>query len=102
MNSSSAAGPARRFHIARWRMMLRGAVLGLACLLAALLPAARADAAVRIIRGPTPIEGGSAHGAGDITVMNERLAFALAIDSPPPYGVPRGALIDLVCLDRRG
>jgi hypothetical protein len=56
--------------------------------------AASAHAAVQVIVGPTPIEGGEAKSAGDITVVNEKLAFALAVTSPVPYGVPRGALID--------
>jgi len=54
-----------------------------------------ASAAVRVIVGPTPIPKGNARAAGDITVVNERLAFALAVESPAPYGVPRGALIDI-------
>jgi hypothetical protein len=53
-----------------------------------------AHAAVQVIVGPTPIEGGEAKSTGDITVVNEKLAFALAVTSPVPYGVPRGALID--------
>jgi hypothetical protein len=57
--------------------------------------AAAATAAVQVISGPTPIELGEARSAGDITVVNEKLAFALAVGSPVPYGVPRGALIDL-------
>jgi hypothetical protein len=52
-------------------------------------------AAVQVIVGPTPIPDGEATAARDITVMNEKLAFALAVDSPVPYGVPRGAIIDL-------
>lgn len=56
------------------------------------LPAA---AAVRIITGPTPIIDGDAKASGDITVVNQKLAFALAIESAPPYGVPRGALVDV-------
>ena len=63
--------------------------------LAVLAIAQPAGAAVRIVRGPTPIPGGDARSAGDLTVINEKLAFALAIQSPPPYGVPRGALVDL-------
>ena len=59
----------------------------------ALLPSARA--AVRVIEGPTPIPDGTATSRGDITVVNERLAFALAVKSPPPYGIPRGALVDV-------
>ncbi len=54
-----------------------------------------AGAAVRVIVGATPIPEGNARAAGDITVVNERLAFALAVESPVPYGVPRGALIDI-------
>ncbi len=50
---------------------------------------------MRVIHGPTPIPGGDARSAGDITVVNERLAFGLAVQSPAPYGVPRGALVDL-------
>jgi Carboxypeptidase regulatory-like domain len=52
-------------------------------------------AAVRVIRGPTPIPSGDARSAGDLTIMNEKLAFALAVQSPAPYGVPRGALVDI-------
>jgi hypothetical protein len=54
-----------------------------------------AHAAVQVIVGPTPIEDGEAKSAGDITVVNEKLAFALAVTSPVPYGVPRGAIIDV-------
>jgi hypothetical protein len=52
-------------------------------------------AAVQVIVGPTPIKDGEARSAGDITVTNEKLAFALAVESSVPYGVPRGAIIDL-------
>jgi hypothetical protein len=56
---------------------------------------ASAGAAVRVLVGPTPIQGGDARLGGDITVVNEKLAFALAVESPVPYGVPRGAIIDV-------
>jgi len=65
----------------------------LAALLLLILPAC-AGAAVRVIVGPTPIQNGEAKSAGDITVVNEKLAFALAVGSPVPYGVPRGAIVD--------
>jgi hypothetical protein len=52
-------------------------------------------AAVRVVSGPTPIPEGNAHGGGDLTVVNEKLAFALAVDTAAPYGVPRGALVAL-------
>ena len=54
-----------------------------------------ATAQVRVVTGPTPIPDGAARGAGDLTVINDKLAFALAIDSVVPYGVPRGALVDI-------
>ncbi|HXA36964.1 MAG TPA: hypothetical protein VNW26_11560, partial [Steroidobacteraceae bacterium] len=56
---------------------------------------ASAGAAVRVLVGPTPIQGGDARLGGDITIVNEKLAFALAVESPVPYGVPRGAIIDV-------
>ncbi|HEY1312813.1 MAG TPA: CehA/McbA family metallohydrolase [Steroidobacteraceae bacterium] len=70
---------------------MKSALLG--CLLTAFC--ASACAGVRVIVGPTPIKGGEAKSAGDITVVNEKLAFALAVQSPVPYGVPRGAIIDV-------
>src|SRR5450631_981719 len=73
-----------RVKIAAWLACLIG--LGLA---------AFAGAAVEIIVGPTPIQDGEAKSAGDITVVNEKLAFALAVSSPVPYGVPRGAIVDV-------
>jgi len=63
--------------------------------LLALAATARAPGEVRIVVGPTPIPAGSARAPGDLTVVNERLAFALAVESAAPYGVPRGALVDL-------
>jgi hypothetical protein len=58
------------------------------------LPAS-VGAAVQVMVGPTPIQDGEAKSAGDITVVNERLAFALAVGSLVPYGVPRGAIVDV-------
>jgi len=51
-------------------------------------------AGVRVLVGPTPIPDGEARSAGDITVLNDRLAFSLAVDSAVPFGLPRGALVD--------
>ena len=48
-----------------------------------------------MVSGATPIPGGNARAAGDLTVINDRLAFALAVSSPVPYGVPRGAIVDI-------
>lgn len=65
----------------------------IALMLACFLPGLGA-AAVQVIVGPTPIPDGEARAAGDITVMNAHLAFALAVETAVPYGIPRGALID--------
>jgi hypothetical protein len=65
------------------------AVLGLLC------PLATVSADVRVVQGRTPIQEGNARAAGDLTVINERLAFALAVETSAPYGVPRGAIIDI-------
>jgi Carboxypeptidase regulatory-like domain len=67
----------------------------LCCLLAAAALAGPAHAAVRIIHGPTPIPSGDARLPGDLTIVNEKLAFAIAVQSPAPYGVPRGAIVDI-------
>jgi hypothetical protein len=67
----------------------------LSILLASALPALTARAAVRVVIGPTPIVGGEARAAADLTVINEKLAFALAVQTAPPYGIPRGAVIDV-------
>jgi Carboxypeptidase regulatory-like domain len=61
---------------------------------AALFLAGGAHAAVRVIVGPTPIPGGQARSPGDITLMNGKLAVAIAVRTAPPWAVPRGALID--------
>jgi hypothetical protein len=67
----------------------------LLALLVAAVHSGPAHAVVQVLVGPTPIPDGEAVAAGDITVMNQRLAFALAVESPVPYGVPRGAIIDV-------
>jgi Carboxypeptidase regulatory-like domain len=73
--------------------------LTLLAALAALAPLRSAPAEVRVITGPTPIPRGNARAAGDLTVINEKLAFALAVESPAPYGVPRGALVAIAPVD---
>lgn len=65
-----------------------------AALVMAFLWALGAHAAVRVIVGPTPIPGGQAKARGDITLMNDRLAVAIAVQTAPPWAIPRGALID--------
>lgn len=60
-----------------------------------LLAHALAHADVQLVVGPTAIPGGNALDARDLTISNDRLAFALAVGTPVPYGVPRGAIVDL-------
>src|SRR5262249_19630808 len=78
--------PMRSLKTVLWR------IVAIAPFATAVVPAV---AAVTVVTGPTPIDRGDARAAGDITVFNEKLAFALAVQSPVPYGVPRGALVDL-------
>lgn len=67
----------------------------LLALLTIFAPIFPAFAAVQVTVGPSPIPDGEAAAAGDITVANERLVFSLAVESSAPYGVPRGAIVDL-------
>jgi hypothetical protein len=64
-------------------------------LLVLLLAQDAARAAASVIVGPTPIADGEAVAAGDLTLLNEHLAVALAVESSAPYGVPRGAIVDV-------
>lgn len=63
--------------------------------LAALAAPNGAVAAVSVVRGATPIPDGEATAPGDLTVRNDELAFSLAIESQAPWGIPRGAIVDL-------
>lgn len=53
------------------------------------------NADVAIIRGKTIIPAGNAISAQDITVRNGKLAFSIAVDSAPPWGVARGCIVDI-------
>lgn len=70
----------------------RSALVPLA--LAAWIPGL-ALAAAQIVEGPTSIPDGEATAAHDLTIRNEKLAFAIAVESVVPYGVPRGAIVDI-------
>lgn len=72
-------------------MAIRAALL----LASAMVLGQSAAAEVTLSRGPTPIPDGEALAAGDVTVRNDRLAFTLAVESQAPWGVPRGAIVDL-------
>lgn len=75
--------------------MFRRAIPFTLVMLAAVWEPQPAHGAARVIEGPTPIVDGEAAAAGDVTLLNERLAIALAVESQTPYGVPRGAIIDV-------
>jgi hypothetical protein len=62
---------------------------------ALLLEPVSGRAAANLVVGPTPIVDGEATAARDITVFNEHLAFGLAVEGVVPYGVPRGAIVDV-------
>ena len=73
-----------------------GSRLQVACLLAGLAGlSSPLHAAVSVTTGPTSIIDGEAQAPRDLTIANEHLAFALAVESAVPYGVPRGAIIDV-------
>ena len=74
------------------RRLFRSALV--AAILCAAIPAV-VLASVRAITGPTPIPRGAATSARDITVVNEKLAFATAVESHMPYGVPRGGIVSV-------
>lgn len=50
---------------------------------------------VSITQGKTSIPAGNATAETDLTIKNEKLAFALAVGSPPPWGVARGCIVDI-------
>lgn len=52
-------------------------------------------AQVSVSYGKTPIPQGNATATGDITVRNSKLAFAIAVQSAPPWGVARGCIVDI-------
>src|SRR6202789_1578496 len=67
----------------------------LSVLLASALSCLTAEAALRVLVGAPPTAEAERGATHDVTVVNEKLAFAIAVDTPPPYGVPRGAIIDV-------
>lgn len=71
------------------RLLLASLVLG---------GAAAAQADVSVTRGATAIPDGEASAAQDLTIANDHLAFAIAVESRPPWGVPRGTLVDLAAV----
>ncbi|MGM0482179.1 MAG: CehA/McbA family metallohydrolase [Pseudomonadota bacterium] len=79
-------------------MMVKLVKNAFASVVFSLLLSTIAQADVSITQGQSVIPEGKATHPRDITVQNEHLAFALAIESPVPWGVPRGALVDLAAV----
>ncbi|MGB8694784.1 MAG: hypothetical protein WCD08_14865, partial [Steroidobacteraceae bacterium] len=74
---------------------MKNRIAGLLTVLLTLALPDLAGAAVQVLVGPTPIVNGGARASTDITVFNGKLAFAIAVGTAVPYGVPRGAIIDV-------
>ena len=52
------------------------------------------DPDVTLTKGPTAIVNGSCLGVNDITISNGYFAIAIAADTTPPWGVPKGSILD--------
>lgn len=60
-----------------------------------LVSCASDEPSVSVAIGPTAIPRGDAIAANDITVSNGLFAVAFAVDTPPPWGVARGGIVDI-------
>ena len=67
-------------------------------LVLALLITPAALAKVEVLVGPTPIPGGNALDAKDITLINDKGAVSLAVGTAPPWGVAFGGIIDAAAM----
>ena len=54
-----------------------------------------ANASVSVHIGPTPVPGGSARAANDISVSNQHFTLSFAVGTEPPWGAAPGGLIDV-------
>lgn len=52
-------------------------------------------AAVNFKTGATPIVGGAAINKRDITMYNDKVAVSFAVDTPNPWGNPKGSILDV-------
>ncbi|MGL4208421.1 MAG: hypothetical protein ACRCTY_03435, partial [Candidatus Adiutrix sp.] len=48
--------------------------------------------------GPTVIPGGEALAPDDITITNDKMAISIAVGTFPPWGVPKGGIIDAAAI----
>jgi hypothetical protein len=69
-------------------------LLALTLALAVSATAFAADPDVTVTTGPTTIINGTCMGAHDITIQNGIFAIAIAVDTMPPWGVPKGSILD--------
>jgi len=56
-------------------------------------------ATVNFITGPTPIVGGDATNKNDITMYNDKIAVSFAVDTPNPWGNPKGSILDVTTVN---
>ena len=74
----------------------RGDIAGILLLAWTCVAGCTGDApGVTVLTGPTPIPGGDARDAADITLVNDRLAVSFAVATAPPWGVARGGIVDV-------
>jgi hypothetical protein len=85
------------------RRLVLGVLFFVLCLALA-APAAWAvdDPDVTVSIGATPIVNGSCVGSDDITVENGIFAVSFARESTPPWGVPKGSILDGAVYDANG
>lgn len=76
------------------KRLVIAAVLTLLLLTVPASAALAVDPDVNLTTGPTTITNGSCLGANDITIDNGYFAIAIAVDTAPPWGVPKGSILD--------
>ncbi|WP_218419293.1 CehA/McbA family metallohydrolase [Alteromonas lipotrueae] len=81
---------------------LSPALLGISLLVSGSLLSHVSHASVSITKGKTAIPHGNAISNEDLTIQNDKLAFAIAVDSAPPWGVARGCIVDIANVKEDG
>ena len=81
---------------------LSPALLGISLLVSGSLLSHASHASVSITKGKTAIPHGNAISNEDLTIQNDKLAFAIAVDSAPPWGVARGCIVDIANVKEDG
>ncbi|TWI73030.1 hypothetical protein LZ24_01441 [Desulfobotulus alkaliphilus] len=65
-------------------------------------PAYAPGEGVRIVKGPSPIEGDVLNHPDDITIYNEHLALTIAVGSPNFWGMTNGSISNLAVMEGPG